>query len=487
MSKSNFGRGLRVLSLAILVPLLIDGLASVPLLGSAAQGDGAAREAPPGSAGSGGDDLRIQPGDLIYLGAFRLPDDGERPRTFEYGGSAMTFRPGPTAEDGGHPGSLFLSGHDRMAYGELPDGSQLAEVSIPAPVISRDLNALPTAAFLQAFSDVAIGRFRGLDELPRMGLAWLDHPATGPKLHLAWGQHMPPEEDLPSHAWIEPDLTSPRFQGEWFIGHEDTNSVNGYLFEIPQAWADAHTGGRPLATGRFRDGGWSGMGPTLYAYRPWIDAEGSPAPDGSRLQPVILLQYASSLTTSGIERALDGYQHADEWEGGAWLTTPTGKSAVVFAGTKAVGEKCWYGFVNPADAEAPCVAGEFIGQYTACFLADGSPCPATDLVECRGHSDARGWWSTQYEAQIIFYDPAELAQVAAGQLQPWEPQPYAVLPLTSILFDNPAGIEPETLGVGPQRHHLIGELAFDRENSLLYLLELFADGAKPVVHVWRVE
>jgi hypothetical protein len=229
------------------------------------------------------------------------------------------------------------------------------------------------------------------------------------------------------------------------------------------------------------------MGPTLFAYRPWIDADGTPAPDGSRLQPVILLQYASSLTTSGIERALDGYQHADEWEGGAWLTTPTGKSAVVFAGTKAVGEKCWYGFVNPADAEAPCVAGEFIGQYTACFLADGSPCPATDLVECRGHSDARGWWSTQYEAQIIFYDPAELAQVAAGQLQPWEPQPYAVLPLTSILFDNPAGIEPETLGVGPQRHHLIGELAFDRENSLLYLLELFADGAKPVVHVWRVE
>ena len=428
---------------------------------------------------------RIQPDSLRYLGAFRLPDDGERPRTFEYGGSAMTFRPGADTENDGFPGTLFITGHDRLAYGELPNGSQLAEVSIPAPVSSRDLNALNIASFVQGFEDVAAGQFNGLDELPRIGLAYLDHPATGPKLHLAWGQHMPPEADLPSHAWINTTLAAPDFQGEWFIGNQNTNSVNGYLIEIPAAWAEAYAGGRPLATGRYRDGGWSGMGPALYAYQPWPNADGLPAPNGTRLQEVVLLQYESSYNTPNIERALRNYQHPDEWEGAAWLTTPDGRSAVIFTGTKATGEKFWYGYVNPNGPQSPCPSDDFIG--TACFMADGSPCPASDMKECAGHNDSRGWWSTNYEAQVLFYDPADLARVAARQMQPWEPQPYATLSLDSLLFNNPAGIEPDMLGTGPQRHYRIGEAAFDRQNGLLYILELFADGAKPVVHVWRIE
>lgn len=430
---------------------------------------------------------RVLPEDLTYLGAFRLPYGGERPHTFEYGGSAMTFRPGPAAEDDGLLGTLFIIGHDRMAYGELPHGSQLAEISIPTPVIAERIDELPIACFVQAFSDVVAGRFVGLDELPRVGLAWLDHPATGPKLHLAWGQHMPPEDDRPTHAWIEPTLSSPAFTGEWFIGSQDANSINGYLFDIPQPWADLHTSGRPLATGRFRDGGWSGMGPSLVAYQPWIGADGTPAPDGERLQETILLQYASSLNTPGIQRALAGYQHADAWEGGAWLTTSSGASAVIFAGTKAIGAKCWYGFVHPAGCEYPCVATEFVGQYTVCYLADGSPCPPDDLAGCTGHNTVRGWWSSRYEAQIIFYDPEDLALVAAGHMAPWEPQPYAIMPLTPFLFDNPASIEPDELGVGPQRHRLIGDIAFDRNAGRLYLLELFADRAQPVIHVWQLD
>jgi hypothetical protein len=43
------------------------------------------------------------------------------------------------------------------------------------------------------------------------------------------------------------------------------------------------------------------------------------------------------------------------------------------------------------------------------------------------------------------------------------------------------------LGSGPQRRYRLGDVAYDRENGLLYVLELFADGAKPAVHVWRVE
>jgi hypothetical protein len=42
------------------------------------------------------------------------------------------------------------------------------------------------------------------------------------------------------------------------------------------------------------------------------------------------------------------------------------------------------------------------------------------------------------------------------------------------------------LGTGVQRRYRIGAVAYDRGNGRLYVLELFADEAGPVVHVWEV-
>jgi hypothetical protein len=130
---------------------------------------------------------RLQPGDLEYLGAFRLPDAADRPRTLAYGGNAMTFNPNgdPSGAGDGFPGSLFVMGHDRLPYGELPDGNQVAEVSIPAAISMTDVSQLNQATFLQGFHNVAGSFFAGLDEIPRVGIQYLDTPATGPKIHLA--------------------------------------------------------------------------------------------------------------------------------------------------------------------------------------------------------------------------------------------------------------------------------------------------------------
>lgn len=429
----------------------------------------------------------VRPEDFSYLGAFRLPDAEGRPRTFEYGGAAMAFRPDgdPSGPADGFPGSLFLAGHDRLPYGELPDGNQLAEVSIPAPVNSRDPAALPQASFLQPFTDVARGAFQGLDELPRLALLYLDRPETGPKLHLAWGQHFQLEPPQPSHSWLNPNLAGAELQSPWFVGDHSLYSVNGYLLEIPSPWTEA-VGGMPIATGRFRDGGWSGMGPSLFAYLPW-QADGSPPAAGAHAESRTLLQYASSDQIPDIEHALSGYQHPDEWEGAVWLTTPDGRSAVLFAGTKAIGAKYWYGFRHPDGPDRVCVETELIGQFPVCRMADGTLCPESDLAPCPGHSDYRGWWSTAFEGQFILYDPADLIRVAHGELESWEPQPYAVLGLDESLLHNPAGVEIDMIGEGRQRRYQVGEAAFDRAHGLLYVLEWFADGAKPVVHVWRVE
>ena len=419
----------------------------------------------------------LGPDDFTYLGAFRLPGGDDPPRTFAYGGNAMTFNP--------DHGTLFVMGHDRVAYGAVPDGNQVAEISVPEPVNSRTLDDLPTAEFRQGFHNVLADRFTDLDEIPRVGMAYLDHPATGPKIHLGWGQHLPPDTSVPTHGWFTPDLANSDVHGVWFIGNQDFNSVNGYLFEIPAAWADAHAQGRVLATGRYRDGGWSGMGPALFTYRPWED-DGSPPPSGTRLEETVLLHYATSEETDAIERALNGYQHPDEWEGGAWLTMRSGKSAVILAGTKATGAKYWYGWANPAGPDLPCVEVKLVDQFTLCRLADGTPCPPEDLKGCNRHNDYRGWWSTHFDAQIIFYNPDDLAQVAAGTLEAWNPQPYATLDLDDYLYLNPPAWELDNLGRGDQRRMRIGDVAYDRERGRLYVLELFADEAKPVVHVWQV-
>ncbi len=430
----------------------------------------------------------IEPTDLAYLGAFRLPEGGERPRTFAYGANAMTINPNgdPSGPDDGFPGSLFITGHDRMPYGELPDGGQVAEVSIPDPVSSGSLADLNRAELLQDFHDVAAGHFTQMEEIPRIGLLYLDNPATGPKIHIAYGQHFEPDATAPTHAWFSPDLSDPDFHGEWFIGDRSFYSVNDYMLDIPAAWADAYAQGRYVGTGRFRDGGWSGMGPGLFAYLPWVDESGTPAPSGSHLEETTLLLYENSMNTESIERSLSGYQHPDEWAGGAWVTTASGKSALLFAGTKSNGTKYWYGWVNPAGPEQPCVETELIGQFPLCRLADGSVCPAEDLSGCAGHNEYRGWWSTHSDAEFIFYDPADLGRVAAGETASWEPQPYAVLDIDEHLFLNPSGVEQEMLGTGDQRQHRIGDVAYDRQNGLLYVLELFADEASPVVHVWGI-
>ena len=431
----------------------------------------------------------IRPEDLEYLGAFRLPEGGERPRTFAYGGNAMTFSPNgdPSGLNDGFPGSLFITGHDRLPYGELPDGGQVAEVSIPDPVSSRSLADLNRAEFLQDFHNVAAGHFTQMEEIPRIGLLCLDNPATGPKIHIAYGQHFEPDPTAPTHGWFSPDLSNPDFHGAWFIGARSFYSVNDYLLEIPTAWADEHAQGRYVGTGRFRDGGWSGMGPALFAYRPWADESGAPAPSGSHLEETTLLLYENSMNTESIERSLSGYQHPDDWAGGAWVTTASGKSSLLFAGTKSDGTKYWYGWANPASPEQPCIETELIGQFPLCRLADGSLCPPEDLSGCAGHNDFRGWWSAHFDAEFIFYDPADLARVAAGETASWEPQPYAMLDIDEHLFLNPSGVEQEMLGTGDQRRYRIGDVAYDRQNGLLYVLELFADEASPVVHVWRIE
>jgi len=384
----------------------------------------------------------IRPDDLVYMGAFRLPDSPGTPENvgweWSIWTSAAAYYPegDPDGPDDGFPGSIFAVGHDQTQY--------VSEVSIPVPVISPDknLDELNTARTLQSFADIRGGLFDEM-EMPRVGLAYLPPQGaqTTGKLYFAWAPHLDEGATNPSHGWCELTLSDPRSAGAWRIGDYWNYVTGDYLFDIPRSWADTYASGRYLATGRFRDGGQGAQGPSLFAVAPW--EEGNPPAAGSTLPATPLLLYTA--VTDEEQHRVEDYHHSDEWNGAAWLTAGN-RSAVIFVGTKGTGD-CWYG------------------------CADG-----TDTPPWPDDCD-RGWWSTGFVGRMIFYDPADLAAVAQGNMESWRPQPYATMDIDDYLYH---------ITSGQQKYH-VGAMTFDRERGLLYLFEPFGDGDKPLVHVWSVK
>ena len=108
-----------------------------------------ARYARPGATPPKAITHRLQPGDLVYAGAFRLPDvAGDH--DWEYSGHTLTYYPGGdiTGAGDGYPGSLFATGHNWYQH--------VAEISIPQPVISpgKRLADLNRARMLQPFHNI---------------------------------------------------------------------------------------------------------------------------------------------------------------------------------------------------------------------------------------------------------------------------------------------------------------------------------------------
>jgi hypothetical protein len=184
---------------------------------------------------------RLQPQDLAYQGAFRLPA-GSNGCDWSWSGEALAYIPDgdPGGPDDGCPGSLFGTGHNWLQW--------ISEIAIPAPVIaaSRRLGELPVASTLQPFADIRAGLFAWPLEIPRAGLAYLPAQSgqSSGKLYFAWAQHMGETETNPSHGWAGLDLAAPGTAGLWRVGDHWNYVTGDYLLAIPATWADAHAAGR---------------------------------------------------------------------------------------------------------------------------------------------------------------------------------------------------------------------------------------------------
>ncbi|OGJ91993.1 MAG: hypothetical protein A2487_15245 [Candidatus Raymondbacteria bacterium RifOxyC12_full_50_8] len=402
---------------------------------------------------------------IEYKGAFRLPTGGVTPLTWQFGGQGLTFYPkgDPNGPDDGYPGSLFGLGH---GYGYT-----ISEISIPVPVISttKNVNELNHAQTLQPFINVKSGcavsgdvpplttQPHALGYLPKQGDQDTD------KLYFSgYGDGYAPTEEW-SRGWCSIDLSNPNPAGMWTLGTYSNFVAGNSYFQIPTEWANQYCPGKVLAIG----GSYASTcgrlgcfkGPSLFAISPWTQG-GPPAP-GTALLYTKLLEYNDT-------HPIDAHvQDADSYVGGGWVEYG-GKTAVIFFGKKDAGES-YYGYpkndsghvVYDGDSTCKCTAVNCAGE-TYCWKTEGA---------C---GSGRGWTADWPRACIYLFDPDDIAMVAQGTMQPYEPKPYARFDFTDQIFDP-----------GLQKRRIVSG-AVDNEHGLFYAAEYQADGYAPIIHVFKV-
>lgn len=360
-----------------------------------------------------------------YLGAFRVPE------SFRSGGHSLAFRPGNGR------GSLFL----------VTGGKQVAEISIPRPKKPRSktqqgLQKLPRATLIQKPGGITGKQLKSINEgggTVLGGIGYVTNGTNKPKLYwTAYRYYNVTGEDLPGHGFSEIDLQNPEPQGPWHLGPANdktgifhSKKTAGYLFDIPRKFADKYLGGKFLASGLTGVAGQAltSAGPSLFAFAPWHNTE------NAEPEAIPLLFY--NLGKNEVKE----HTKADKWYGGAWLTAGK-KQAVLFAGTKSLGE-VYYG--NPKNNKT-----------------------------C---SPYKGYHGDPYEGQFLLYDPLEFRRVLQGKKKPSQVQPYA-------------RFSPKELF--PTCDRSITGVAFDRENSRLYVLqpEVETEGHRyeplAVIHVYSI-
>lgn len=381
---------------------------------------------------------RINPADLQYLGAFRVPFDTSNGTSWNYGGGGMSFNPtgDPGGPADGFPGSLF--GIGKMAQGNV------SEYAIPAPVMSDKLPDLPIAKTLQPFKEITGGQVVGTLTTYKMGdVQLLKQSGNMPTDKLFWVlyEFYTPEYKLPGFGWSNIDISTPFPEGLMRVGNDVASATSRYIFEIPQNWADQYTAGRNVMVGRSRgqmNGSW---GPAFFAINP---QQYPTITDEMSTESIPLLRYSAENPFPS-----PGWSHdSDDWNDGAWLSI-NGKSSVILAGSKGIRTDdnglLYYGLPGP----------------------DGC--------------GDKGYHAEPNYAAILFYDPDDLALVALGKIAPNEVKHYALLNIEKYMYKG-----------FTCRKTILGGVGYDEVNKLLYIEERFAGNglsnfsATPVIHVWRL-
>ncbi|MBN2091608.1 T9SS type A sorting domain-containing protein [candidate division KSB1 bacterium] len=403
-----------------------------------------------------GNSKLIDPGQFEYIGAIRLPEG------FSYGGEALAYNPdGDGGQTGngskdGFAGSLFMTDLNQVQQGFV------GEVSIPAPIksSSKNLDELNEVTILQQPANIRPANVNSWDfvDIWRTGLEYIQEEK---RLYSSWSIHytVTGEKHASISCCTASNLATSEKYGAWYVGKASQFPIdamaNDYLFQIPQNWADTYTAGKALITGRCRDGGLSGLGPTLYAIN-LFKSTTPPAPN-QELAMTTILEYGTVEGTDNYHypNSIDDYNHADFWRDADWISYNS-QAAVMLIGNKAHGNN-WYGY-----------QGE--NMLHDWIIAD-LPYPDSAFWETDPYG--KGWRGQSYMPMAIFYAPSLLAAVAGGQSESFVPQPYTVIRFDKKIF---WGTRQEITSAG-----------YDEINHRLYVTEYNAPAyGRLLVHVWKL-
>ncbi len=406
----------------------------------------------------------LQPADLKYLGAFRLPDE------FNWGALGLSFYP----QGNGGAGTLLVTGFQQLydpahpgeaCWDESWDcGAYYGEVAIPTPAQATNWEDLPLADLLRPMTRFDDGMaatvhreylfVSDLEYVPQRGSQSADKLYGS--INLWYAEGVMGSDTFPT-IWFA-NLDGGNARGMFHVGPTDDPLYHGrkmgaYLFSVPAWYADQYLGGRALVTGRSRGtpafddalttaGG--SQGPTLFAFQLWDSDD----PNGN-LDALPMLYYRVKFPDCAGPNVGDpascdypNYTMCDEWTGGAFVEGG-GKRAILLLGIKGLGDNCY--------DEPPVVCDD--------------PC-----------DDSHGYHCNPYEYQVIFYDVDELGQSALGARDPWTVTPYAVWKPAELYCRGEACESP-------------GGMTFDQNSGHLFLVErgLGGDTNAAIVHVWQVQ
>ena len=387
--------------------------------------------------------------DFEYIGMIRLPDQQGKNNDWSYAGSGLAYNPNghpdydPETE---LPGSLIAFGHDHRHH--------IAEISIPKPVHSYDISDIRRSTLLKPFVDLWPNIYDG-NVAPDgggnrvVGLAY--HSGTShieERLYYTISNSYTTDSEAPVLGSFSLDLSSAK--GAWHVGGVPPENifpglVSRIIFQIPQHWADQYTGGKSLVVGStyISGSGTPSRGTTLYAVMPWENGENPE--DNSYVAATNLVRYGSGYS---FDKEMLNYSGGEIAEGGSWISMAD-KSSIAIVMKRSIGDY-WYGDTK--------------GQQRCRY----------DIPEPSW--GGKGYGYTNSSPRIMLYNPADLAEVALGNKNSWEPQPYMAFDLGQ--FSQNEG------GQGRS-----GVIAYDDHNGYLFFMEFNGDPAYrygySIIHVWK--
>jgi hypothetical protein len=364
----------------------------------------------------------IQQSGLKYVGAFRVPAGNFGGSSFAYGGTAMAYNPARN--------SLFMVGHDWQ--------QQVAEVSIPTPVNSTSVDALPTATVIQPFADATEGRFGMVSsDIPGVkvgGLMVLDTKLYG-SLYIYYDGS---GSQKLSHFVHSTNLSQSSVQGPFEVAN--TGAVAGHMLPVPQTWQSLLGG--PFLTGQccIPILSRTSFGMSAFAFNPSQLGQVSPVPTTK------LLFYPQDHQLSTWDQTSSMFNGSTHLAG---MVFPEGSGSLLYFGRQGIGTYC-YGYGTTIQPVPPPDAGGTGYCYDPT-------------------SDSKGNHAYPLVYQVWAYSADDLAAVKRGAKQSWELRPYATWQLTF----------PITTWLAQ-----LNGIAYDPSRQRIWVSQAFGDGDRPVIHAF---